>query len=210
LAVLLIEHVHACRRNVIFRAVAPPSTCAVVGSGLRLQLGARTGRSACHLPHLKATFIEPYPDRLQRLLSDDDRKNAEIIAEPVQDVSLEIFDQLGPRDILFIDTDHFTKAGCEVNWMFFNVLPRLAAGVVVHIHDVFWPFEYQRVWLRERRGYNELYLLRAFLMYNHEFRVKLFSNLMWKQHRELFTGIRPGESRWSEWSARSLWLEKVG
>ncbi len=31
-------------------------------------------------------------------------------------------------------------------------------------------------------------------MYNDAFRVKLFSNLIWKQHRELFTGIRPGES----------------
>ncbi len=47
-------------------------------------------------------------------------------------------------------------------------------------------------------------------MYNHEFRVKLFSNMMWKQHRELFTGIRPGESVWSEAAPRSLWLEKQG
>ncbi len=185
-----------------------PARLLEVGSGYTsaLALDARDR----HLPDLKTTFIEPYPDRLHRLLSDDDRKRAEIIAEPVQDVPLEIFDRLECGDVLFVDTNHFTKAGCEVNWMFFNVLPRLAAGVIVHIHDVFWPFEYPKRWVRQRRAYNELYLLRAFLMYNEEFRVKLFSNQMWKLHRELFTGIRPGESVWSESPPRSLWLEKAG
>jgi hypothetical protein len=177
-----------------------------VGSGYTSALALDC--SDRHLPDLRKTFIEPYPDRLFRLLNEHDRQQTEIYAKPVQEVPLEAFDQLEPGDILFVDTDHFTKAGCEVNWMAFNVFPRIPAGVHIHIHDMFWPFTYPTGWLNDRRGYNEAYFFRAFLMDNPNYRIRLMNNWVWQEHRELFTGLRPGETSVTESGPGSLWVDK--
>ena len=193
-----------------------PARLVEVGSGFTSALALDC--SDRHLPDLQMTFIEPYPDRLYGLLSDSDRKQAEIHPKPVQEVPLEIFDQLEPGDVLFVDTDHFTKAGCEVNWMAFNVFPRLPAGVHIHIHDMFWPFEYPIGWLEERRGYNELYFFRAFLTDNPTYRIRLMTNWVWQEHPELFSRWGRGETSVTKAShvpgtpplggPGSLWLDK--
>jgi len=36
---------------------------------------------------------------------------------------------------------------------FLDVLPRLKPGVVVHVHDIFWPFDYPSIW--RARYYSE-------------------------------------------------------
>ena len=59
-------------------------------------------------------------------------------------------------------------------WLFLHVLPRLAAGVVVHVHDVFWPFEYPAQWLRQGRDWTEAYLLHAFLAGNASWEILFF------------------------------------
>lgn len=183
-----------------------PSRLVEVGSGYTSALALDC--SDRHLPDLRKTFIEPYPERLFRLLSKRDRQQTEIHAKPVQEVPLEIFDQLQPGDILFVDTDHFTKAGCEVNWLAFNVFPRVRPGVHIHIHDMYWPFEYPAGWLRERRGWNEIYFFRAFLMDNPEYRIRLMNSWVWQEHRRLFTGLRPGESPFTDVGPGSLWIDK--
>lgn len=115
------------------------------------------------------TCIEPYPEPfLQRTGSGIDR----LIQAKVQDVPLEEFEALAAGDVLFIDSSHVSKAGSDVNHLFFQVLPRLASGVWIHIHDVFLPFEYPRPWLLEQgRSWNEQYLLQALLMYNPLFEI---------------------------------------
>lgn len=169
-----------------------PSRLVEVGSGYTSALALDC--SDRHLPDLQKTFIEPYPDRLFRLLSERDQQQTKIYAKPVQEVPLDIFDQLEPGDILFVDTDHFTKAGSEVNWIAFNVFPRLPPGVHIHIHDMYWPFEYPIGWLKERRGYNEAYFFRAFLMDNPRYCIRLMNNWVWQRHRDLFTGLSPGRT----------------
>lgn len=83
---------------------------------------------------------------------------------PVQQVPMTVFDRLEAGDILFIDSSHVAKTGSDVNHLFFEVLPRLAPGVIVHVHDIFLPFEYPEHWVvNERRSWNEQYLLRALL-----------------------------------------------
>jgi hypothetical protein len=115
-------------------------------------------------------FIEPFPSTLNGLLRPEDAPR--VIKDFVQNVSLEIFDELGESDILFVDSSHVMKSQSDVNFELFEILPRLKSGVVVHFHDVFWPFEYPIDWMQSR-GYswNELYGLRAFLMYNHQFEI---------------------------------------
>lgn len=153
-----------------------------------------------YLPGLEVTCIEPYPDRLLGLLQPDDR--VEVIAAPVQDVPLNMFSSLQSADLLFIDSTHVAKAGSDVVWLFLRVLPRLAKGVVVHVHDVFWPFEYPAEWFREGRNWNEDYLLHAFLCHNDAWRIELFSSWLWHQHSELVPNDLRAEKPGSIWLRR--------
>jgi hypothetical protein len=90
----------------------------------------------------------------------------------VQDVQLAEFARLQAGDILFIDSSHVAKTGSDVLHLYFEVLPRLAPGVRIHVHDIFLPFDYPRRWvLDENRSWNEQYLLRALLMYSSRFKV---------------------------------------
>lgn len=178
-----------------------PARIVEVGSGFTSALALDTRDR--HLPDLQLIFIEPYPDRLYSLLRSTDPNKCTIVPYPVQDVPLETFDQLRSGDILFVDTSHVAKAGSDVNWLVFNVLPRLVDGVVVHVHDIFWPFEYPQPWLTNGRSWSEVYLLRAFLMFNSRFSILLFNDWLWQHHPDLFTALAPGYSA----GTGSLWLQ---
>lgn len=129
-----------------------------------------------HLPEL--ILIEPFPERLFSLLRDDDLTRVVIREERVQDVPADFFDKLGPGDVLFIDSTHVAKLGSDVNYLLFEVLPRLPIGVIVHVHDMFYPFEYPLKWVEQGRGWNETYLLRAFLEFNHSYKILFWADLL--------------------------------
>ncbi len=140
---------------------------------------------------IKCTFIEPYPDRLLSLISDDDMKNFTLIKTRTEEVDLNVFDNLSENDILFIDSTHVSKIGSDVNRILFEVLPRLNKGVFIHFHDVFYPFEYPLCWVNEGRFWNEVYLLRAFLQYNDTFKVKLFSTYFNTKYQDIIRHKMP-------------------
>ena len=147
------------------------------------------------LPDLELTFIEPHPDhRLDALIGQEDRSHCQIYPQRIQDVSLEVFDQLKDGDFFFVDTANIAKTGSEVNWIIFNVLPRLSAGVIVHFHDIAWPFEYSNDWLEDGRSYSEIYLVRALMTYNDTFEVLLFNNWAWKE-RPIFSMLSLSTTR---------------
>ena len=129
------------------------------------------------------TFIEPHPERFFSLLKTTDKASIKIIEDKIQNVDIQIFDTLRENDILFIDSSHVSKAGSDVNDILFSVLPRLEKGVLIHFHDIFFPFEYPREWIL-RRGWNEAYILRSFLMYNDSFKIIFFNNFLQHAHRE--------------------------
>jgi hypothetical protein len=132
------------------------------------------------------TFVEPNPQRLYSLIKDEDKKSTSIIENYVQSVALDIYEELNADDILFIDSSHAAKTGSDVNHILFNVLPTLKSGVLIHFHDIFYPFEYPREWVYGGLNYNEGYFLKAFLMYNSEFEIILFSDYLLKHHSALF------------------------
>ena len=102
---------------------------------------------------IRFTFIEPYPERLRSLLTEQDNGCMELLQTVVQNVPCEPFASLERNDILFIDSSHVAKIGSDVsNYLVFEILPRLKPGVVVHVHDVMWPFEYPKEWLMEGRA----------------------------------------------------------
>ena len=131
---------------------------------------------------IECTFIEPYPELLLSLLNDGDKASLRLVAKDLQEVPLSTFAELAADDILFIDSTHVSKVGSDVNYIVFEVLPALAPGVCVHIHDVFYPFAYPMEWTYEGRSWNEDYLLRAFLQFNREFEIVLFSDFLHRFH----------------------------
>lgn len=149
---------------------------------------------------MELTFIEPNPERLHGLLKDEDRDRCTIFEKPAQEIPASYFQQLQKNDILFIDSSHVTKIGSDVNYIFFNILPLLNPGVIIHFHDIYWPFEYPLDWIEKGLAWNEAYLLRAFLQYNEHFEIIQFNQYLWsclpefyKQHTGL-TGA--GGSIW--------------
>jgi predicted O-methyltransferase YrrM len=121
------------------------------------------------------TFIEPYPLRLKKLLKPSDYQNVRIIEKRLEDVDFEVFSELEPNDILFIDSTHIAKIGSDVNTLIFEILPRLKKGVYVHIHDILYPFEYPKDWIYNGISWNEAYMFRSFLMYNEVFKIQFFN-----------------------------------
>ena len=123
-------------------------------------------------------FIEPYPARLESLLKNNDMENVTIHKKRLQEISIEVFKELGKSDILFIDSTHVAKFNSDVNYGIHEILPVLTHGVYIHFHDVFYPFEYPQEWLLEGRAWNEQYMLRAFLEYNNDFKIVLFNTYL--------------------------------
>jgi predicted O-methyltransferase YrrM len=137
------------------------------------------------------TFIEPYPARVRNLLTEADQRRTRILETPIQAVPLEEFDQLAANDVLFIDSSHVVKIGSDVRHILWEVLPRLKAGVVIHFHDVFWPFEYLEDWVLRGNAWNEAYFLRTFLQYNAVFQIEYFNSYMATVHRAALEAKMP-------------------
>ncbi|WP_205528746.1 class I SAM-dependent methyltransferase [Desertimonas flava] len=152
----------------------------------------------------RMTFIEPYPDRLDALLQAGDSTRAEIVARPLRDADPTLFDQLGPGDILFIDSTHVSRVGSDVNQLVLEILPALGSGVHVHVHDIFFPFEYPKEWVLDGRAWNENYLLHAFFIQNDHVRINWFNSYLAGHHREAVTGALP---LWGRNPGGSIWFE---
>lgn len=129
------------------------------------------------------TCIEPYTARLRSILTQTDSPT--IVESPVQDVPLELFTDLKAGDLLFIDSTHVAKAGSDVLFIYLEVLPRIAPGVIVHAHDIFWPFSYRADWIEAGRDWTEAYLLRAFLTHNSDWEILFYSDWLWRHAPEV-------------------------
>jgi Methyltransferase domain len=121
-------------------------------------------------------------------------------------VELDFFSKLESGDILFIDSSHTVKIGGDVNYLFLEVLPRLKPGVIVHVHDIWFPFDYDRQWvLGEFRFWAEQYLLQAFLAFNSEFEVLICNSYLGFYFPEELKSCFP-HSPWS--GGGSFWMRR--
>jgi len=184
-----------------------PKKIIEIGSGFSSAI-ALDANEAIRNNQMKCTFIEPYPERLYSLLSEKDksRENIQIIECKLQDVDLSIFKELTRGDILFIDSTHVSKFNSDVNYILFQILPSLQKGVLIHFHDIFYPFDYPKDWLTEGRAWNEAYMLHSFLQYNKDFSIKLWLSLLLHCNREKINFLGKYSCR-ADWTC-SLWLEK--
>jgi hypothetical protein len=147
--------------------------------------------------------IDPYPrdflhgpiDGLNRL----ERRRAE-------DIAAGEITTLERNDILFIDSTHVAKVGSDVVHLALELLPRLAPGVLVHIHDIYLPWSYPRGFVEERGYYwNEQYVVQALLSGSRDFEIMLSTHWLGREHgtlvRELLPDAVPEEGG-------SLWLRR--
>ena len=149
------------------------------------------------------TCIEPYPE--ERLASAN--LKLELITKRVEEIDVDFFSRLEANDILFIDSSHTVKFGSDVCYEVLEIMPRLARGVWVHVHDIFFPHDYPAEWLMNRRmALNEQYLLEAFLAFSPTFSVQLANYWLCLEH------LDDAALLWSNASinrASSFWMKRV-
>ena len=159
------SHMDAAVLFAMVRALRP-SRIVELGSGQSTLVIAEALRRGA--PGTRFEVYDPYA----AVITDDVRGVSAVHRLPAQAIGWETFQALGAGDILFVDTTHTVKVGSDVNFIVLEVLPRLAPGVVVHLHDIFLPFEYPRVWLEDYGLYwAEQYLVQALLAMNPGFEI---------------------------------------
>lgn len=127
---------------------------------------------------VELTCIQPYPSGWLKSAP------VNLVSREVQDVSPETFDTLGPGDLLFIDSSHTVRLDGDVNYLYLEILPRLNPGVVVHIHDIYLPYDYQRDADRTMFQWMETALLHALLINNDRFEVLFCMSALHYAHRD--------------------------
>jgi hypothetical protein len=176
-----------------------------VGSGFSTLLAADVNRRFLG-DSIAITCVEPYP---REFLRKGIIGVSRLIEEKVQDVPLAEFTALQAGDVLFIDSSHVAKTGSDVNFLYFDVLPRLKPGVRVHIHDIFLPHDYPRDWvIDENRSWNEQYLLRALLMHSKAYRVVFGCSYAFWRFPELVKAAL-AHPRGHAFAGGSFWIERV-
>ena len=158
-----------------------PNLVIEIGSGFSSAVMFEVNKQ--HLSNdMHLCFIDPHQTRLNVLISRRELTalDNQVIAEKLQDMDLSIFETLHAGDILFIDSTHVSKINSDVNKIFFEILPILRKGVIIHFHDIFWPFMYPQNWVQAGRAWNETYMLRSFLAFNESFEILLFSDYIHK------------------------------
>ena len=184
-----------------------------IGSGLSTYyatLAAR--RNVDDDAPVKITCVEPNPFPALSELS-----GFELIEGVVQDVPVERFEDLDAGDVLFIDSSHALSIDSDVAYLYLEVLPRLRPGVLVHIHDVPFPYNVPYpadTWVFGERWpvyWNEAMLVQAFLAFNPAFEIVLSVPLIRSVDEtfliDRFPDYLPVAHDWNPPS--SLWLRRT-
>lgn len=180
-----------------------PQRIIEIGSGYSSLLTADVNRRFLG-GRLDMTCIEPYP---RAFLRGGLPGLSRLIEARVQDVPLETFAALQQGDVLFIDSSHVAKTGSDVNFIYFEILPRLRPGVLIHVHDIFLPGDYPKEWVVDMGiHWNEQYLLRALLTDSHGFEVLFGSAYVFERFPDLVRQVLGGEL----YGGGSFWLRRSG
>jgi hypothetical protein len=192
-----------------FLARYRPRRYVEIGSGKSTKIARRAIRDQ-GLP-TRIQSIDPQPRAGIDALCD------EVVRQPLESIAPASFDCLEPDDILFFDGSHRCLMNSDVTVVFLEVLPRLRPGVIVHIHDVFLPYDYPEAW--RRRYYSEQYLLAAWLLAGTALEILLPAFYIHKDERldqvlaplwndPRLAGVRREQIRFLDWlrGGTSFWL----
>ncbi len=132
---------------------------------------------------------------------------AELRPSAAEDLPMAEFEGLNANDILFIDSSHAVKVGGDVVHLFCEALPRLAPGVLVHVHDVYLPWPYPREWVAHNRWYwAEQYLLQALLCENPHWEILIMAYALSRQRPQELQRQIPNVAGMP--APLSLWLRR--
>jgi len=114
------------------------------------------------------TCIEPFPPKY---LTNLNYSFLNLIIKKLQEIKLDFFINLEKNDILFIDSTHVLKSGGDVWYEYCEILPRLKEGVFIHVHDIYLPRPYGKIYYDQDLYWNEQYLLQSFLTFNYKYQI---------------------------------------
>lgn len=154
---------------------------------------------------LEVTLIEPHPAYVRELLGED-VASTRLLSQRLQTSRSRSSSAWRPETSSSSTRRTWPRPAATSTGCCSRSSRRLRQGVVVHVHDVFFPFEYPLSWLREGRAWNELYALRAFLTFNSDFEVLLFGDYAVERHRPWFARHM---ALCLETAGGSLWLRRT-
>ncbi|MBG9388185.1 class I SAM-dependent methyltransferase [Caenimonas aquaedulcis] len=179
-----------------------PKRIVEIGSGF--STACMLDSADIHEIDVQITCIEPFPQRLRSLLRPLDSARITLIEQPVQSVPVEdVVGALEEGDILFVDSTHVLKTASDVHYELTELIPAVKKGVLVHVHDCPYPFEYPQLWIERNYSWNEVYALRAFLMFNSAFKI-LFWGGMFRRMRH--QQVIEASAKFAKNAGSSIWL----
>jgi len=176
-----------------------PARYVEIGSGNSTRFAARARKDGGLKTHF--TSIDPAPRAEIDTLCDT------VIRCPLEGADLSVFAELSAGDVVFLDGSHRVFMNNDVVTFFLEVLPALAPGVLVGIHDIYLPFDYPSE--IAGRYYSEQYMLAAYLLGDPPVRIVLPSWYVFTEHRDEVRTIwqRSSHFREIECSGAAFWLQ---
>ena len=184
-----------------------------VGSGVSTyycSLAAKRNASEGH--PLQMTCIEPYPFAKLSTIA-----GIRVLPQKVEDVEISLFQQLRENDVLFIDSSHILRVDSDLPFLYLEVLPVLNVGVVTHIHDIPYPYNFPyppELWIFGQEWpmfWNEPMVLQAFLAFNKNFKISMstpliryFDEEFLKQSIPIYESVAQNPNTFS-----SIWLRRI-
>jgi hypothetical protein len=193
-----------------------PSRYIEIGSGLSTWYCSMAAeKNAKEGKPLQIKCIDPFPST--KLCS---TPGIDVLAKQVQDVDVDVFSELHAGDVLFIDSTHVVKIDGDVPYLYLEVLPRLKKGVVIHVHDIHFPFNipyppecYIFGGWKWPMFWTEAMLLQAFLCNNNAFRILLSAPLLYYYSEDFLQASIPNyrsvDPAHTNTHFGSIWIEKV-
>lgn len=164
-----------------------PKRVIEVGSGVSthcalkaLALNASDGSAG------KITCIEPYPSDYLKSSSEID-----LVSSKVEDIDPAVFDRLDAGDFLFIDTSHAVRPIGDVTHLYLEVIPRIKPGCVIHIHDIYFPYSFQRDLLNGLFQTTETPLLQALLTHNNRLEILFCLSMLHYDAQDVMKDVFP-------------------
>jgi hypothetical protein len=185
-----------------------PKRIIEVGSGFSTYLMAKACLKNYEETRKETDYIviDPFPNAT---VSKGVPGVSRLIAKPVEQVPIETFLALDENDFFFIDSSHVARIGGDVNYELLEILPRLKKGVVVHLHDIFLPYEYPKQFIFGfHRFWTEQYLLQSFLTLNFAFEVLWSGFYMYMKYPDECRATFPSFRENKEGGPASFWIRR--
>lgn len=106
-----------------------------------------------------------------------------VIRQPFENIDLSILEDLKENDILFVDNSHRILPNSDSMVFYMEILPKLKRGVIVHIHDIYLPYDYPQFMCD--RFYSEQYGLAIYLLADHNKFKPILPNYFISEDRQL-------------------------